>query len=90
MPTFPPPGSDFAPTLFGDRRDRNLPRPQVIQGRGDVIAPEIEFVPVTVLGAMEGRFERGHGKNGPAMPGINVGERQNIAEKRAVGFPVFE
>ena len=40
-------------------------------------------MPVTVPVAMEGRFERGHGKDGPAMPGINVGERQNIAEVAA-------
>src|SRR5215469_1683397 len=54
-----------------------------------VVAQEIKFVCIMVLGRVESCFCRGQGKDQPAMPRIHRFETQNVAEERAVRLSVL-
>lgn len=66
--------SQLSATLIAHLRDLHVLRSEIFEGRRDVVAHEVQLVPVVVFGVMESGFERRHGENQPTVAGIHEGE----------------
>src|SRR5690242_8628073 len=52
----------------------------------DVVAHQVELVPATVFGWMQGYFGRGQREDQPAMAGVGGGKLQHVAEEPAISL----
>src|ERR1019366_3306311 len=62
---------------------------QRLHGGLQVVAHEIQFVPVVFFIGMERRLGGWQRKNQPTVSGIDWGKLEDVAEELAVGFGVF-
>src|SRR5208283_3585364 len=78
--------SEASPPLFAYGGDWDVLLFEIAQGRGEVIAHEVELVTVTVLGVifvrtMKCGFGGREGEDEPAVSGVDRGELKHIAEE---------
>ena len=80
--------SDKAPTLIVDWRTGDV---LSIHGRHegvDVVAQKVELMKVVPLRGMDGNLGRRQGENEPAVPGVDMGQAEDVTQEGTVGSGV--